>query len=88
MGLFVNGMLGGYGALLSELYPDRGAGHRRERAVQSRAAASAASGRSWSARWWRAIRSPSPSRCSATIYLLDIVATLLLIPEKKGQPLQ
>ena len=24
----------------------------------------------------------------ATIYLIDIVATLLLIPEKKGQPLE
>ncbi len=36
MGLFVNGMLGGYGALMSRALPDRGARHGAERAVQPR----------------------------------------------------
>ena len=36
MGVFVNGMIGGYGALISELYPDRGARNRAKRAVQHR----------------------------------------------------
>ena len=37
MGMFVNGMLGGYGALLSELYPTEARATARQRPVQSRA---------------------------------------------------
>ena len=35
MGMFVNGMLGGYGALMSELYPTEARATGAERAVQS-----------------------------------------------------
>ena len=50
MGVFVNGMIGGYGALISELYPTRGACDRAERAVQHRAGG----WRFWAGRGWRA----------------------------------
>jgi MFS family permease len=83
MGMFVNGMLGGYGALLSELYPTearataenvlfnlgRGVGGFGPFVVGALAA---------SYSFTVAIT------LLATIYLLDIVATAFLIPEKKG----
>jgi benzoate transport len=87
MGMFVNGMLGGYGALLSELYPTearataenvifnlgRGVGGFGPFVVGSLAAAYS---------FTVAIA------LLATIYLLDILATWFLIPEKKGLPLE
>ncbi len=87
MGMFVNGMLGGYGALLSELYPTearataenvifnlgRGVGGFGPFVVGSLAAAYS---------FTVAIA------LLATIYLLDILATAFLIPEKKGLPLE
>jgi benzoate transport len=87
MGMFVNGMLGGYGALLSELYPTearataenvifnlgRGVGGFGPFVVGSLAAAYS---------FTVAIA------LLATIYLLDILATAFLIPEKKGVPLE
>jgi MFS family permease len=86
MGLFVNGMLGGYGALLSELYPTearataenvlfnlgRGVGGFGPFVVGALAAT-----------YSFAIA----IALLAIIYLVDIVATLLLIPERKGSPL-
>src|SRR6185295_1477616 len=87
MGMFVNGMLGGYGALLSELYPTaarataenvlfnfgRGVGGFGPLAVGALVA-------SYSFTVAIALL--------ATIYLLDIVATIFLIPERKGAPLE
>jgi MFS family permease len=87
MGLFVNGMLGGYGALLSELYPTearataenvifnlgRGVGGFGPFVVGALAA-------SYSFEVAIALL--------ATIYLLDIAVTALLIPEKIGAPLE
>jgi MFS family permease len=87
MGIFVNGMLGGYGALLSELYPTearataanvifnlgRGVGGFGPFVVGALAA-------SYSFTFAIALL--------ATIYLLDILATAFLIPEKKGVPLE
>src|SRR6201996_5092120 len=87
MGIFVNGMLGGYGALLSELYPTearataenvlfnlgRGVGGFGPYVVGTLAVAYS---------FTVAIA------LLATIYLLDIVATAFLIPEKKGVPLE
>jgi MFS family permease len=87
MGMFVNGMLGGYGALLSELYPTearataanvifnlgRGVGGFGPFVVGALAA-------SYSFTFAIALL--------ATIYLLDILATAFLIPEKKGVPLE
>ena len=87
MGMFVNGMLGGYGALLAELYPTearataenvifnlgRGVGGFGPFVVGALAATYSFS---------------LAIALLATIYLLDILATAFLIPEKKGAPLE
>ncbi|HEX8665235.1 MAG TPA: MFS transporter [Beijerinckiaceae bacterium] len=86
MGMFVNGMLGGYGALMSELYPTearataqnvlfnlgRAVGGFGPLVIGALAAAYS---------WQAAIALLS------AIYVLDILATALLIPERKGAPL-
>jgi MFS family permease len=86
MGIFVNGMLGGYGALLSELYPTearataenvlfnlgRGVGGFGPFVVGALVA-----------NYSFAIAIAALS----VIYVIDFVATLLLIPERKGAPL-
>jgi MFS family permease len=83
MGVFVNGMIGGYGALISELYP-----------TDARATA-----QNVLFNIGRAVGGLGPvvvgalaARYSfalalaflASIYLLDVFATLFLIPEKRG----
>jgi benzoate transport len=87
MGVFVNGMLGGYGALLAELYPTearataenvlfnlgRGVGGFGPLVIGALAA-------SYSFTIAIALL--------ATIYILDIVVTIALIPERRGQPLE
>jgi len=86
MGLFVNGMLGGYGALMSELYPTearataqnvlfnlgRGVGGFGPLVVGTLAA-----------QYSFAIAIALLS----ILYIIDIIATALLIPERKGAPL-
>jgi MFS family permease len=86
MGVFVNGMLGGYGALLAELYPTaarataqnvlfnlgRGVGGFGPLVVATVAG-------HWSFAAAIALLS--------VIYVVDIAATALLIPERKGAPL-
>jgi MFS family permease len=86
MGLFVNGMLGGYGALMSELYPTqarataqnvlfnlgRGVGGFGPVAIASLAGAYSFS---------------AAIALLALIYLIDIAATYFLIPERKGMAL-
>jgi MFS family permease len=86
MGLFVNGMLGGYGALMSELYP-----------TEARATA-----QNVLFNLGRAVGGFGPLVVGAlaaqysfaaaiallsVLYIVDIVATALLIPERKGEPL-
>lgn len=86
MGLFVNGMLGGYGALMSELYP-----------TEARATA-----QNVLFNLGRAVGGFGPLVIGllaaqysfavaiallSILYVLDIVATALLIPERKGAPL-
>jgi benzoate transport len=86
MGVFVNGMIGGYGALISELYP-----------TQARATA-----QNVLFNIGRAVGGFGPvvvgalaARFSfgaalallASIYLLDIFATVFLIPERRGAAL-
>ncbi|MBB5420952.1 MFS transporter [Paraburkholderia atlantica] len=86
MGVFVNGMIGGYGALISELYPTDA------RATAQNVLFNAG----------RAVGGFGPvvvgalaARYSfgaalallASIYLLDIFATLFLIPERRGAEL-
>jgi MFS family permease len=86
MGLFVNGMLGGYGALMSELYPTnarataqnvlfnlgRGVGGFGPVGIASLAGAYSFS---------------AAIALLAIIYLVDIAATYFLIPERKGMAL-
>jgi len=87
MGMFVNGMLGGYGALISELYPTQARATAQNvlfnigRAVGGfgpLAVGAVAAKYSFS----HAIA------LLASIYVLDIIATLLLIPERKGAALE
>ncbi|AZG06602.1 MFS transporter [Pigmentiphaga sp. H8] len=87
MGMFVNGMLGGYGALISELYPTRARATAQNvlfnigRAVGGfgpLAVGAVAAKYSFS----HAIA------LLASIYVLDILATLFLIPERKGAALE
>jgi len=87
MGVFVNGMLGGYGTLMSELYP-----------TEARATA-----QNVLFNLGRAVGGLGPLVIGilatqysfataisllAVIYLVDIAATALLIPERTGAPLQ
>jgi MFS family permease len=86
MGVFVNGMLGGYGALMSELYPTaarataqnvlfnlgRAVGGFGPLVVGSLAAAYSFS---------------AAIALLATIYALDMIVTALLIPERRGAAL-
>jgi len=86
MGLFVNGMLGGYGTLMSELYPTaarataqnvlfnlgRAVGGFGPLVIGSLAAAYSFS---------------AAIALLATIYLLDMIVTFLLIPERRGAAL-
>ncbi len=86
MGLFVNGMLGGYGALMAELYP-----------TEARSTA-----QNVLFNLGRAVGGFGPLVVGAVaaqysfavaiamlsiLYLIDIVATALLIPERRGVPL-
>ena len=86
MGVFVNGMLGGYGTLLAELYPTearataqnvlfnlgRGVGGFGPLVIGALAVSYSFS---------------TAIALLATVYVLDIIATVTLIPERKGQPL-
>jgi len=86
MGVFVNGMIGGYGALISELYP-----------TEARATAQnvlfnigrAVGGFGPVAVGALAARFSFGAALGvlATIYVLDILATLFLIPERRGAAL-
>jgi MFS family permease len=86
MGVFVNGMIGGYGALISELYP-----------TDARATA-----QNVLFNVGRAVGGFGPVAVGAlaahysfgtalvflaSIYLLDVLATLFLIPERRGAEL-
>jgi MFS family permease len=87
MGVFVNGMLGGLGALISELYPTAARATAQNvlfnvgRAVGGLGplvVGSVASRYSF----------PAAIGMLATIYVIDIFATAVLIPETKGVELQ
>ena len=87
MGIFVSGMLGGYGALMAELYPTEA------RATAENILYNAG----------RALGSMGPlvvgflvNKYSffigtvflAGLYILDLIVTAAFIPERKGQPLR
>jgi MFS family permease len=87
MGIFVNGMLGGYGALLSELYPTEA------RATAENVIFNLGRGVGGFGPFVVGALAVSYSftvaiALLATIYLVDIAATAFLIPERKGAPLE
>jgi hypothetical protein len=86
MGFFVNGMLGGYGALISELYPTA-ARATAQNVLFNVGRASAASVPSWSAIVAAAVRFETAIALLAALYVLDILALWLLIPERRGAAL-
>jgi hypothetical protein len=86
MGFFVNGMLGGYGALMSELYPTAARATAQNvlfnigRAVGGFGPVAVAA---FAARHGFA----SAIAALAALYLLDILALWFLIPERRGAEL-
>jgi MFS family permease len=87
MGMFVNGMLGGYGALLSELYPTE-ARATAENVLFNLGRGVGGFGPVVVGALVSSYSFTIAIALLATIYLIDIVATLALIPERKGQPLE
>jgi MFS family permease len=87
MGVFVNGMIGGYGALISELYPTEARATAQNvlfnigRAVGGFGPVAVGA---LAARYSFA----AALALLASIYVLDILATLFLIPERRGAQLQ
>src|SRR5881394_271281 len=86
MGMFVNGMLGGYGALLSELYPTE-ARATAENVLFNLGRGVGGFGPVVVGALVVSYSFTVAIALLALIYLIDIVATLFLIPERKGQPL-
>jgi len=87
MGVFVNGMLGGYGALLSEFYPTEA------RATAENVLFNLGRGVGGFGPFVVGALASTYSftvaiALLAIIYLIDFVATVFLIPERKGAPLQ
>ena len=86
MGMFVNGMLGGYGALLSELYPTE-ARATAENVLFNLGRGVGGFGPFVVGALALTYSFTAAIALLAVIYLIDIIATLLLIPERKGEPL-
>jgi len=87
MGLFVNGMLGGYGTLLAELYPTEA------RATAANVIFNLGRGVGGFGPFVIGLLAATYSftvaiGLLASIYLIDILATAFLIPEKKGVALE
>jgi MFS family permease len=87
MGIFVNGMLGGYGTLLAELYPTE-ARATAQNVLFNIGRAVGGLGPLVVGGLASAYGFSAAIALLATIYLLDIAATSLLIPERKGAALE
>jgi MFS family permease len=83
MGFFVNGMLGGYGALMSELYPTA-ARATAQNVFFNIGRAVAGFGPLVVGIVSAAYGFPTAIAGLALLYLIDIVALLVLIPERRG----
>src|SRR4051812_25542806 len=83
MGFFVNGMLGGYGALMSELYPTA-ARATAQNVFFNIGRAVAGFGPLVVGLVSAAYGFPTAIAGLALLYLVDIVALLILIPERRG----
>src|SRR6188472_141270 len=86
MGIFVNGMLGGYGALLAELYPTE-ARATAENVLFNLGRGVGGFGPLVVGALVATYSFTAAIALLAVIYLIDIVATLFLRPERKGEPL-
>ncbi len=86
MGFFVNGMLGGYGALMSELYPTE-ARATAQNVLFNIGRAVGGFGPLVIGAVAGTLGFATAIALLALIYLLDIVALLLLIPERRGAAL-
>lgn len=86
MGFFVNGMLGGYGALISELYPTA-ARATAQNVLFNIGRAVGGTGPVVVGAVAAAFGFDTAIALLAVLYLLDIVALLLLIPERRGAAL-
>jgi MFS family permease len=87
MGVFVNGMLGGYGALLSELYPTEARG-TAENVLFNLGRGVGGFGPLVVGALVAAYSLQAAIALLAAIYVIDIVATVLLIPERRGAALE
>jgi MFS family permease len=87
MGIFVNGMLGGYGALMSELYPTE-ARATAQNVLFNLGRAVGGFGPLVVAGLAAQYSFAAAIALLAVIYVVDILATALLIPERKGAALQ
>src|SRR6266571_3464507 len=87
MGVFVNGMLGGYGALLSELYPTQARG-TAENVLFNLGRGVGGFGPLVVGALVASYSFQAAIALLASIYVIDIIATALLIPERKGVPLE
>jgi MFS family permease len=86
MGFFVNGMLGGYGALMSELYPTA-ARATAQNVLFNIGRAIGGFGPVVVGAIAASLGFETAIALLAVLYLLDIIAMWLLIPERKGQDL-
>jgi MFS family permease len=86
MGFFVNGMLGGYGALMSELYPTA-ARATAQNVLFNIGRAVGGFGPMAVGAIAMAMGFETAIALLALLYLLDILAMWLLIPERKGSEL-
>jgi MFS family permease len=87
MGVFVNGMLGGYGALLSELYPTEARG-TAENVLFNLGRGVGGFGPLVVGALVAAYSYQAAIALLAGIYVIDIVATVLLVPERRGAALE
>jgi MFS family permease len=87
MGVFVNGMLGGYGALMSELYPTA-APATAQNVLFNLGRAVGGFGPVVVGLLATTYSFATTIALLAVIYVIDIIATALLIPERKGMALE
>lgn len=87
MGIFVNGMLGGYGTLMSELYPTE-ARATAENVLYNVGRAFGSLGPLVIGFLVNKYSFLGGTLALAGLYILDLIVTYAFIPERKGQPLE
>lgn len=87
LGMFVNGMLGGYGALISEAYPTE-ARATAQNVLFNIGRAVGGFGPVTVGAIAAAYSFQTAIALLAAIYLIDMIATVFLVPELKGKELQ